>query len=130
MASEEPCESNSSLPSLRKLHIGMPSITYRAFDDCSMDFEPRITTFDEPPTPDDEALMFRPATLPLSELTKLTSFTATMSSALICWALYESAFSERLMPRAVTTTDSISDAASRSVMSNEVRLPTATACGS
>ena len=39
-----------------------------------MDFVPRITTFDTPPTPDEEALMFTPATLPLNEFYKVGIF--------------------------------------------------------
>ena len=41
-----------------------------------MDFVPRMKTFEAPPMPADEALMFTPATLPLSELMKLTSLLA------------------------------------------------------
>ena len=81
-------------------------MTYRAFDDWSIPFVPRMTTFEAPPTPDDEALMFTPATLPFSELMKLTSLFATMSSEATCCTLYERAFSERLIPSAVTTTAS------------------------
>ncbi len=95
-----------------------------------MDLAPRMTTFEAPPTPDDEALMFRPATLPLSALMKLAFFTPTISSLATCWALYERAFSERLMPRAVTTTASTLTADSTSVKSIVVRDPTVISRGS
>ena len=84
-----------------------------------------MTTFEALPTPPDDELIVTPATLPLSELMKLTSLLATMSSELTCCTLYDSAFSERLIPRAVTTT-----ADSRSVKVMLVRLPTACAIGS
>ena len=109
MDSVAPFESNSVPPPPPKLYIGIPSMTYSAFDDCEMDLLPRSTTFVAPPTPDDEALMVTPATLPANEFMKLASFTVVISSAPTCWTLYERAFSSRLMPRAVTTTDSISD---------------------
>ena len=109
MDSVAPFESNSVPPPPPKLYIGMPSMTYKAFDDCEIDLLPRSTTFVAPPTPDDEALIVTPATLPANEFMKLASFTVVISSAPICWTLYDSAFSSRLMPRAVTTTCSISD---------------------
>ena len=89
-----------------------------------------MTTFEALPTPPDDELIVTPATLPLSELMKLTSLLATMSSELTCCTLYDSAFSERLIPRAVTTTASTSTADSRSVKVMLVRLPTACAIGS
>ena len=79
-----------------------------------------MTTFEALPTPPDDELIVTPATLPLSELMQLTSFCT----------LYDSAFSERLIPRAVTTTASTSTADSRSVKVMLVRLPTACAIGS
>ena len=78
---------------------------------------PRITTFEAPPTPDDEAFMFTPATLPFSELMKLASLLPTISSEFTCCTLYDSAFSERLIPRAVTTTASTVWASSRKAKS-------------
>ena len=87
-----------------------------------------MTTFEALPTPPDDELIVTPATLPLSELMK--SLLATMSSELTCCTLYDSAFSERLIPRAVTTTASTSTADSRSVKVMLVRLPTACAIGS
>ena len=71
-----------------------------------IDFVPRITTLDTPPTPDEEALMLTPATLPLNELIKLGSLLVVTASALTCCTLYDRAFSERLIPKAVTTTSS------------------------
>ena len=47
-----------------------------------MDLLPRRITFDAPPTPEEEALIVTPATLPVSELMKLASLTVVMSSAL------------------------------------------------
>ena len=91
-----------------------------------MDFIPRMMTFEAPPTPADEALMFTPATLPLSELMKLTSLLAMTASASTCCTLYDSAFSARLMPRAVTTTCSTSMDELDSVMSKVVREPMGT----
>ena len=52
-----------------------------------------MTTFEALPTPPDDELIVTPATLPLSELMKLTSLLATMSSELTCCTLYDSAFS-------------------------------------
>ena len=49
-----------------------------------IDLVPRITTFDTPPTPDEEALIVTPATLPLSELIKLASLFLVSSSAFTC----------------------------------------------
>ena len=126
MASVAPRESNSVPPPPPKLYIGMPSMTYSAFDDCEMDLLPRRTTFVAPPTPDDEALIVTPATLPESEFMKLASLTSVISEAATCCTLYERAFSWRLMPRAVTTTCSISDEDSCRVTSNDVREPTGT----
>ena len=93
MDSVAPRESNSVPPPPPKLYIGIPSMTYSAFDDCEMDLLPRSTTFVAPPTPDDEALIVTPATLPDSELMKLASLTVVRSSVLTCCTLYERAFS-------------------------------------
>ena len=67
------------------LNIGIPSITYNVFDDCMIDFMPRMTTFETPPTPDDEALTTAPATLPERALMKLASLTVVSSSG-ATWA--------------------------------------------
>ena len=91
-----------------------------------MDFIPRMMTFEAPPTPADEALMFTPATLPLSELMKLASLLAVMASEFTCCTLYDRAFSARLMPKAVTTTCSTSMDELASVMSKVVREPMGT----
>jgi len=52
-----------------------------------MDFVPRITTLDTPPTPDEEALIVTPATLPLRALTKLASLCSVTASVLTCCTL-------------------------------------------
>ena len=82
-----------------------------------MDLVPRITTFDTPPIPEEEALILTPATFPLKELTKFTSLLVVMSSAFTCCTLYDKAFSERLIPNAVTTTSSSTSVSSFIVMS-------------
>ena len=94
-----------------------------------MDFCPRMMTFEAPPTPDDDALIVTPATLPLSELMKFASLLAVTASDVTCCTLYDSAFSERLIPSAVTTTASTSTDSSFNVMSTEVRLFTAISTG-
>ena len=81
IGSEVPCDPNSILPSLVAANIGTPSITYKALDDCIIDFVPRITTFEAPPTPEEEALMVTPATFPFNEFTKLGSLLVVSSSA-------------------------------------------------
>ena len=124
MGSDVPCELNSVPADEVGAYIGTPSITYRAFDDWRIDFSPRMTTFEAPPTPDDEALIVTPATFPESELMKLTSLFETISSDDTCCTLYDRAFSERLIPRAVTTTASTCCDSSWSVKSIDVRLPT------
>ena len=94
MDSVAPRESNSMPPPFDELlNIGMPSITYSVFDDWRIDFIPRMTTFEAPPTPDDEVLIITPATLPVSEFMKLASLTIVMSDGATCWTLYERAFS-------------------------------------
>ena len=84
-----PRESNSVPPLFveRPEKMGTPSITYKALDDCIMDFVPRITTFDTPPTPDEDALILTPATFPLKELTKLASLLDVISSVFTCCTL-------------------------------------------
>ena len=84
MDSVAPFESNSMPPFDELLNIGMPSITYNVFDDCMIDFIPRMTTLETPPTPDDEALTTAPATLPESALMKLASLTVVSSSGATC----------------------------------------------
>ena len=48
--------------------------------------------------------MLTPATLPASEFMKLALFTVVSCSLFTCCTLYDRAFSERRMPKAVTTT--------------------------
>ena len=81
MDSDAPFESNSVPPPPPKLYIGMPSITYRALDDWLMDLFPLKTTLAAPPTPDDEALMVTPATLPERALMKFAFLTSVSRSA-------------------------------------------------
>ena len=80
-------------------------------------------TLEAPPTPEDEALITRPATLPLSELTKFASLLVRSSSDFTSWTLYERAFSALLMPRAVTTVPSIIMESSSRVTLNTLRPP-------
>ena len=82
-----PLESNSVPPPPPKLYIGIPSITYSAFEDWLIDLFPLSTTFEAPPTPDDEALMVTPATLPERALMKFAFFTSVSRSADTSWTL-------------------------------------------
>ena len=84
------------------------------------DLVPRITTRAEPPAPTADELMVTPATLPTIEFMKLASLTVVISSDLTCCTLYDSAFSSRLIPMAVTTTALRAVASSWSVTSSIV----------
>ena len=85
--SEVPRESNSFPPSPPALSIGIPSITYNTLLDCEIERIPRITTLEAPPTPDEDALMLTPATLPFNELIKFASLLVSKSSPFTCCTL-------------------------------------------
>ena len=70
-----------------KLNKGIPSITYNTLLLPSIDFAPRIITRVAPPTPLALLVMLTPATLPLSELTKLASLLRVSSSLFTCCTL-------------------------------------------
>jgi len=84
MDSVVPRDPNSMLPSLVKLCIGIPSITYSTFEVCIIDFIPRIMTLAEPPTPDELVLITAPATLPARLFTKFADFTVVTASDFTC----------------------------------------------